>query len=30
MGMVRDKVGRITDVAFILDDGTGRLDCNKW
>ncbi|PQQ01703.1 replication protein A 32 kDa subunit B-like isoform X1 [Prunus yedoensis var. nudiflora] len=30
VGMVRDKVGRITDVAFILDDGTGRLNCNKW
>ncbi|KAL5549169.1 hypothetical protein UlMin_004400 [Ulmus minor] len=30
VGTVRDKAGRITDVTFALDDGTGRLDCNKW
>ncbi|KAH7544666.1 hypothetical protein FEM48_Zijuj01G0010000 [Ziziphus jujuba var. spinosa] len=30
VGMVRDKAGRITDFTFVLDDGTGRIDCNKW
>lgn len=30
VGMVREKIGRITDVAFFLDDGTGRIECNKW
>nr|XP_028947482.1 replication protein A 32 kDa subunit B isoform X2 [Malus domestica] len=30
VGMVREKIGRITDVAFFLDDGTGRMECNKW
>ncbi|KAF4391167.1 hypothetical protein G4B88_016477 [Cannabis sativa] len=30
VGIVSSKVGRITDVTFVLDDGTGRIDCNKW
>ncbi|KAB2600145.1 AP2-like ethylene-responsive transcription factor AIL5 [Pyrus ussuriensis x Pyrus communis] len=30
VGMVHEKIGRITDVAFFLDDGTGRMECNKW
>ncbi|XP_015876480.2 replication protein A 32 kDa subunit A isoform X2 [Ziziphus jujuba] len=30
VGMVRDKAGRITDFTFVLDDRTGRIDCNKW
>ncbi|PON75924.1 Replication factor A protein [Parasponia andersonii] len=30
VGIIHDKAGRITDVTFVLDDGTGRIDCNKW
>ncbi|KAK7388521.1 hypothetical protein VNO78_23339 [Psophocarpus tetragonolobus] len=30
VGRVCNKVGRITDVTFVLDDGTGRIECNKW
>ncbi|KAL2338645.1 hypothetical protein Fmac_013091 [Flemingia macrophylla] len=30
VGKVCNKVGRITDVTFVLDDGTGRIECNKW
>ncbi|XP_062165204.1 replication protein A 32 kDa subunit B [Alnus glutinosa] len=30
VGMVCNRTGRITDVTFILDDGTGRIECNKW
>ncbi|XP_050936916.1 replication protein A 32 kDa subunit B-like isoform X1 [Cucumis melo] len=30
VGMVRNRAGRITDVTFALDDGTGRIDCSKW
>lgn len=30
IGMVRNRAGRITDVTFALDDGTGRIDCSKW
>ncbi|XP_062078674.1 replication protein A 32 kDa subunit A-like [Humulus lupulus] len=30
VGIVSNKAGRITDVTFVLDDGTGRIDCNKW
>jgi replication factor A2 len=25
-----NKVERVTDVAFVLDDGTGRIDVNRW
>lgn len=30
VGMVFEKVGRNTDVAFVLDDGTGRMKCRRW
>ncbi|XP_027368762.1 replication protein A 32 kDa subunit B [Abrus precatorius] len=30
VGRVCNKAGRITDVTFVLDDGTGRIDCIKW
>lgn len=30
VGMVFNKVERVTDVAFSLDDGTGRVDCKRW
>jgi len=30
VGMVCNRTGRITDVTFVLDDGTGRIECNKW
>ncbi|GMN52055.1 hypothetical protein TIFTF001_021210 [Ficus carica] len=30
VGIIRDRVGRVSDVTFVLDDGTGRIDCNKW
>ncbi|KAI9085144.1 hypothetical protein K1719_032855 [Acacia pycnantha] len=30
VGRVCNKAGRITDVTFILDDGTGRIECSKW
>ncbi|KAK7265254.1 hypothetical protein RJT34_32872 [Clitoria ternatea] len=30
VGRVCNKAGRITDVTFLLDDGTGRIECNKW
>ncbi|KAF7838960.1 replication protein A 32 kDa subunit B-like [Senna tora] len=30
VGRVCNKAERITDVAFVLDDGTGRIECNKW
>ncbi|KAK9275273.1 hypothetical protein L1049_022535 [Liquidambar formosana] len=30
VGIVVNKAERVTDVTFVLDDGTGRIDCNKW
>ncbi|KAI4335413.1 hypothetical protein L6164_014058 [Bauhinia variegata] len=30
VGRMCNKVGRITDITFTLDDGTGRMECNKW
>lgn len=30
VGMVFNKAERVTDVAFVLDDGTGCINCNKW
>ncbi|XP_057501123.1 replication protein A 32 kDa subunit B-like isoform X2 [Actinidia eriantha] len=30
VGMVFNKAERITDVSFVLDDGTGRIDCIRW
>ncbi|KAG6414415.1 hypothetical protein SASPL_127137 [Salvia splendens] len=30
MGMVFDKTARVTDVSFVIDDGTGRIGCKRW
>ncbi|KAL2928908.1 Replication protein A 32 kDa subunit B [Bienertia sinuspersici] len=30
VGMVFDKVERVTDVGFFLDDGTGRINVLRW
>ncbi|KAI3694710.1 hypothetical protein L1987_77679 [Smallanthus sonchifolius] len=30
VGMVLNKAERVTDISFVLDDGTGRVDCNRW
>ncbi|KAK9931728.1 hypothetical protein M0R45_018995 [Rubus argutus] len=30
VGIVQENVGRITEVTFTLDDGTGRVECNRW
>lgn len=30
VGMVFDKSARVTDVSFVIDDGTGRIGCNRW
>ncbi|KAJ6831803.1 replication protein A 32 kDa subunit B-like [Iris pallida] len=30
LGLVMSKAERITDVSFTLDDGTGRIDVNRW
>ena len=30
VGRMLNKVERATNVAFILDDGTGRIDVNRW
>ena len=30
VGLVCNRTGRVTDVTFLLDDGTGRIECNKW
>ncbi|CAL9110905.1 unnamed protein product [Musa textilis] len=30
LGLVTNKVERVTDVSFTLDDGTGRIDINRW
>ncbi|KAK3018274.1 hypothetical protein RJ639_003102 [Escallonia herrerae] len=30
VGMVSSKAERVTDVSFVIDDGTGRIDCNRW
>lgn len=30
VGMVFDKIEKVTDVSFILDDGTGRIGCKRW
>ncbi|KAI3444166.1 hypothetical protein Pfo_000831 [Paulownia fortunei] len=30
VGMVFDKSERVTDVSFVIDDGTGRIGCNRW
>ncbi|CAN6245210.1 unnamed protein product [Urochloa humidicola] len=30
VGRMLGKVERVTDVQFILDDGTGKIDVNRW
>ncbi|KAG9134851.1 hypothetical protein Leryth_001153 [Lithospermum erythrorhizon] len=30
VGMVYNKSVRVTDVSFLLDDGTGRVECTRW
>ncbi|URD85857.1 Replication protein [Musa troglodytarum] len=30
LGLVMNKTERVTDVSFALDDGTGRIDVNRW
>lgn len=30
VGMVSDKSARVTDISFVIDDGTGRIGCNRW
>ncbi|GER52014.1 replication protein A 32 kDa subunit A [Striga asiatica] len=30
IGMVFEKSERVTDVSFVIDDGTGRIGCNRW
>lgn len=30
VGRMLGKVERVTDVAFALDDGTGKIDVNRW
>ncbi|EPS73131.1 hypothetical protein M569_01622 [Genlisea aurea] len=30
VGILQAKMERITDVSFVLDDGTGRIDCHRW
>ncbi|KAL8142074.1 hypothetical protein V2J09_015106 [Rumex salicifolius] len=30
VGMVSNKVERVTDVTFTIDDGTGSIGCKRW
>ncbi|KAF3786492.1 Replication protein A subunit A [Nymphaea thermarum] len=30
VGMVLNKLEKVTDVQFVLDDGTGRIDVTRW
>lgn len=30
LGMAFDKSAKVTDVSFVIDDGTGRIDCHRW
>ncbi|XP_043718915.1 replication protein A 32 kDa subunit A-like isoform X2 [Telopea speciosissima] len=30
VGRVMNRTERVTDIAFTLDDGTGRIECNRW
>ncbi|KAL6191655.1 hypothetical protein ACLB2K_038045 [Fragaria x ananassa] len=30
VGIVHEFVEKLTDATFILDDGTGRVECNRW
>ncbi|KAH0457033.1 hypothetical protein IEQ34_014940 [Dendrobium chrysotoxum] len=30
LGIMMNKIERVTDVSFALDDGTGRINVNRW
>lgn len=30
VGMTFNKSEKVTDASFVIDDGTGRIDCHKW
>ncbi|XP_074286830.1 replication protein A 32 kDa subunit A-like isoform X2 [Silene latifolia] len=30
VGIVADMMEKVTDVSFVLDDGTGRIGCKRW
>ncbi|KAL3841047.1 hypothetical protein ACJIZ3_025638 [Penstemon smallii] len=30
IGMTYEKSERVTDVSFVIDDGTGRIGCTRW
>nr|GMC58385.1 replication protein A 32 kDa subunit A-like [Ipomoea batatas] len=30
VGMAFKKAERVTDVLFVIDDVTGRIECNRW
>ncbi|CAI9097574.1 OLC1v1034041C6 [Oldenlandia corymbosa var. corymbosa] len=30
VGTLMDKASRVTDAQFVLDDGTGRINCFRW
>ncbi|KAL3628134.1 hypothetical protein CASFOL_027180 [Castilleja foliolosa] len=30
VGLLCEKMEQVTDVSFVLDDGTGRIDCRRW
>ncbi|XP_004507862.1 replication protein A 32 kDa subunit B isoform X2 [Cicer arietinum] len=30
VGRVCNRLGRLSDINFVLDDGTGTIECNKW
>ncbi|KAL6559138.1 hypothetical protein OROHE_006507 [Orobanche hederae] len=30
VGMLNEKTERVTDVSFVLDDGTGCINCQRW
>lgn len=30
VGRMMNKIERVTDVQFVLDDGTGRIEVNRW
>ncbi|KAL3536017.1 hypothetical protein ACH5RR_004478 [Cinchona calisaya] len=30
VGLLLNKAERVTDIEFVIDDGTGRIDCFRW
>ncbi|XP_009770104.1 replication protein A 32 kDa subunit A-like isoform X1 [Nicotiana tabacum] len=30
VGILFNKAERVTEVSFVVDDGTGRIDCSRW